>query len=671
MNRFILGSLLLIGIAQSAFAESLTYPDLVDRLANLESLAILPQKGEQGMQWSSYDRKSRIDPASGKYLEWDANGDGEGIIRKEGGKSVLAEMKGPGCIWRIWSAAPKSGHVRIYLDGEPMPAVDLPFTSYFDGRTKPFVQSAMVHTVARGCNNYTPIPFQKSCKIVADGDWGLYYQFVYSVFPEGTTVPTFKMELAESDLAALARVNRRLSECGPSRAPGAPAAARGKLGTGNAQSQASLTGPSAITCIRVKPSITNPTNALNALRALVLKIRWDGESEPAVWSPVGDFFGSAPGINPYRSLPLGMDPDGWWYCNWFMPFAKSAEISFLNEGTPDASLEYEVFTAPIKANSSSLGRFHAKWHRDVLPTAEPERAIDWTIMKAKGSGRFAGVALHIWNPRGGWWGEGDEKFHVDGEPFPSTIGTGSEDYFGYAWCDPALFQNAFHNQTRNDGNNRGHVSVNRWHIADNVPFHTSFDGYIEKYYPNSRGTLYAAVAYFYLSAEGTDPIGPTPLAQRAGYWTPVETYKVPGVIEAERLKILSKTAGEPQEQDLTGFGENQWSKDTQLWWTGAKPGDHLELGIPVEKAGRYRILARLTKARDYGIFELAIDSKAPVGPVDLYNQHVVPSQIVDLGVHELVQGQHVLSAKVIGSNPSAVKAYMFGIDYIKLEATRD
>lgn len=32
-----------------------------------------------------------------------------------------------------------------------------------------------------------------------------------------------------------------------------------------------------------------------------------------------------------------------------------------------------------------------------------------------------------------WWGEGDEKFFVDGEKFPSSFGTGSEDYIGYAW----------------------------------------------------------------------------------------------------------------------------------------------------------------------------------------------------------------------------------------------
>ena len=88
--------------------------------------------------------------------------------------------------------------------------------------------------------------------------------------------------------------------------------------------------------------------------------------------------------------------------------------------------------------------------------------------------------LHVWNPRGGWWGEGDEKFFVDGEKFPSTFGTGSEDYFGYAWCDPHLFQRPYHAQTMTQMN-KGHQSVLRWHITDNVPFETSFEGCIEKY----------------------------------------------------------------------------------------------------------------------------------------------------------------------------------------------
>ena len=140
---------------------------------------------EKTAQFSSYDRASRYDEAAGKYIRWDANGDGDGFIRKEEGKFVFAEMTGPGCIWRIWSAAPKAGHVRIYLDGDASPAVDLPFADYFSGKQAPFTRPAIVHTVSQGCNNYTPIPFQKSCKIVADQNWGAYFHFGYTTFPTG------------------------------------------------------------------------------------------------------------------------------------------------------------------------------------------------------------------------------------------------------------------------------------------------------------------------------------------------------------------------------------------------------------------------------------------------------------------------------------------------------
>src|SRR5579859_1208613 len=87
-----------------AAEHALTYVDLVRRLTDLQQLAVLPQPGENCAQCSSYDRRSRYDATTGKYVNWDANGDGDGIIRKEGDQLVLAEMNGPGCIWRIWSA---------------------------------------------------------------------------------------------------------------------------------------------------------------------------------------------------------------------------------------------------------------------------------------------------------------------------------------------------------------------------------------------------------------------------------------------------------------------------------------------------------------------------------------------------------------------------------------
>ncbi len=267
------------------------------------------------------------------------------------------------------------------------------------------------------------------------------------------------------------------------------------------------------------------------------------------------------------------------------------------------------------------------------------------------------------------WGEGDEKFFVDGEKFPSTFGTGSEDYFGYAWCNPSLFQNAYHNQTHNDGNNKGHVSVNRWHITDNVPFHTRFEGDIEKYYPNQRPTLYASTVYWYLAPGGNDPYRPVPVTERVGYCTPVQNFKVKGALEGESLKVLSKTGGNPQEQDLTAF-QGQWSNDAHLWWIEAKPGDKLELALPVSRPTRYKISMQFTKAPDYGIVQLYLDGQKLGDQLDLYHNSVIPTGAVDLGTSQLSSGEHKLTVEILGANEKAIKSYMFGLDYVKLEAVK-
>ena len=108
------------------------------------------------------------------------------------------------------------------------------------------------------------------------------------------------------------------------------------------------------------------------------------------------------------------------------------------------------------------------------------------MLTTAGRGQYCGVMLHVWNPEGNWWGEGDEKFFVDGEKVLSISGTGTDDYLDYAWRGRylLLFAKSYYAQTIAEGKapvsgkerdlaNRGHISVNRWHLADNVPFQQS------------------------------------------------------------------------------------------------------------------------------------------------------------------------------------------------------
>ena len=212
MTRVFLVAIIGLLASPTWAAQSFRYSDLVSRLTDMQQLAVLPEAGERCAQWSSWDRASKWDEQAGKFVGWDANGDNNGMIRAEGDSFVMAEMDGPGCIWRIWSAAPQAGHVRIYLDGSETPAVDLPFAGYFDLQNEPFVYPSLVYDAASGKNCYVPIPYAKSCKVVADKDWGAYYHFVYTTFPKGTVVPTFSRAMSGRDRLALAVADKYLSE---------------------------------------------------------------------------------------------------------------------------------------------------------------------------------------------------------------------------------------------------------------------------------------------------------------------------------------------------------------------------------------------------------------------------------------------------------------------------
>ncbi len=680
---WILGLLLFLISLGARANEELTYTDLVKKLTDLEGLAALPQPGEKCAQWSSYDRLSAYDVSKEQYIRWGANGDGTGYIREENGAQVIAEMDGPGCIWRIWSARPEKGHVKIYLDGQPNPVVDLPFSDYFNLKNPPFIYPSLVHTTSSnpttsGYNSYIPIPYQKSCKIIAEQGWGRYYHINYSTFPKGTTVPTFQGNLSSSETAALKEVDEYLS----SKLGSDPVGKRKgeitevkkvTIQPGETSNILSFKGGRAITTLKIKMPTTNREDECFALRELALKITWDGNKEPSVWTPLGDFFGTAMGIHHYRSLPMGMEEDGF-YSYWYMPFQKSALLEITNDGDVPRQLEVKVTHAPLSRPIEEFGRFHAKWHRDAFLLEDPDRWPDWPFLLTKGRGRFVGLMLHVWNPKGGsapelkegsfWWGEGDEKFFVDGEKFPSTFGTGTEDYFGYAWCSPELFQNAYHNQTLGSFN-CGHVSVNRWQITENVPFQTSFDGIIEKYFPAKRPTHYASVAYWYLAPDGMDPYPTCQVSERTGY------YDTTGALEGENLPVMNRTNGIVEIQDMRNRqGASPWSGGAQLWWWGTKPGDQLTLEFPVRKTGKYELKAQFTKGRGYGVAQLSVDDSKINDPVDLSDTKPalpLPNGWISLGTFSFKEGNHKLMIEMLHANDEPKKEKMFGLDSLKLE----
>ena len=690
----------------SAKAETLTYPDLVSRLTDLEHLATLPPSGEKTALASSYDRKSQYDAATDKYIDWGANDDGRGFIREEGDTVVLADIQGAGCIWRVWSAAAGNGHVKFYLDGSTTPAIDVPFKSLFDPGNGPFPYSNLVYPVSGmvgatsrfvpGANCYVPICFAKSCKIVGDKakppdagstGWGKYFQATYTVFAPGTHVPTFKLPLSAEDDAALKEADAKEAHAGENFfgpyeskktdtahltvAPGVLAVAFDAKGEG------------AITALKVKLDLPKDDEAQRKLlRQLTIRMTWDGEKKPAVWAPLGDFFATVGGTAPFSSLTTGLLEDGTFYSYWYMPFAREGKIEIGNDGGSPVPLTVSVDHAPLTKPVSEFARFHAKWHRDAFNPTRKDRFPDWTMLTTQGTGRLVGVLLHVWNPEGGWWGEGDDKFFVDGEKFPSSFGTGSEDYFGYAWSSGNRFIKPRHGQPLAEGN-LGHEVDYRWHLSDQVPFQTSLDADIEKYQPDAPTRtpwnaydLYACTAFWYLASGGVDPYDEQGVDQRVGYWTrPVPKYTEPGVIEGESLKCVHVPAFDhyPGVNNLGPRQPGLLSNDCALFWTTDHgPGnEHLELGLPVAATGKYKILVRFVKGDRFGIVQLSLDGNKLGEPYDAFdkngsNDKIVASDPVDLGTVDLTAGQHVLGVVIPGKNAAMSPGGLtVGLDYIK------
>ncbi len=478
-------SLLLGSLWSAADAPPVTTESLLRQMSSLSGLAEFPDPPFVCRQFSSYDRASKS-PAE----DWFANHDRGHFLRVEerDGRSehVMMDAAGPGAVVRIWSANPE-GTLRVYLDGAEKPALVAPMQELLGGGTagfpKPFAGER-----SRGWNLFFPIPYARSCKITSDkGDF--YYHVNHHTYPQGTAVETF-------DAAKAAALS--LPELGPPNAAGRETRKVGLKLEPGARENIRLEGARALSSMKLTAAAENLEQAL---RAVLLRIRFDGEE--TVVAPLGDFFGSAPGINPYQTLPLAMAADGAMRCSWFMPFRREAEISFINSGSTPVALTGELAVEPCEWTERTM-YFHAKWRASWDHPTRP--FVDWNYMTASGRGVFVGASFSIDNPVKEWWGEGDEKIYVDGEKFPSHFGTGTEDYYGYAWCWPGLFTHPYHSQSRCDGpDNYGRTSVNRFHFLDSIPFTRDFRFDMELWHWHESCAVNLAVTtYWYAMPGGGD-----------------------------------------------------------------------------------------------------------------------------------------------------------------------
>jgi hypothetical protein len=223
-------------------------------------------------------------------------------------------------------------------------------------------------------------------------------------------------------------------------------------------------------------------------RALVLRVYWDGQASPSIECPLGDFFacgwGTAAGGGSsgfVNSLAVCVNPGSALNCYWEMPFRRRCRMTVENIGFQAANLFYQIDYA-LADVPEHCAYLHAQFRR-VNPL--PYKSVYTIIDGVRGRGHYVGTYLAWGVNNGGWWGEGEIKFYLDGDgEHPTICGTGTEDYFCGSYnfeADGATgkryqeFSTAYAGLSqvvRPDGLYRSQqrFGMYRWHIPDPIRF---------------------------------------------------------------------------------------------------------------------------------------------------------------------------------------------------------
>ncbi|MEL7499787.1 MAG: glycoside hydrolase family 172 protein [Planctomycetota bacterium] len=612
----------------------ITTESLLREMADRDALARFPEPAFRALQASSYDRASE-DPAG---PAWTANRDFSQFVREEtrNGKTeyVLLDDEGPGAVVRIWMTWAgrfgkpfSNGTMRLYIDDMSEPIFEAPATEFIDGGPEGnglFGQAPLAYGVSmqtphsrRGHNLFAPIPYAKRCKItyqtdLEEDDTGrikesLYYHIGYRKYDPTVRVESFSVDRWNALKSVRQQVASQLNGETATANVDVVSEKSIELKPGERFSKKLPAGS------RVIRSIALDASKLSAqsLRSTILELSFDGKR--TVQAPVEGFFASGYRPKPFQTWMNGCTPGLGLESRWTMPYEQTARIELWNVSDQTVVIPaLTIQTSEWSWDDRSL-YFHANWQTDrglstgITKTQDRRDGVkDLDFLDANGRGVLVGDSMTLYSGAARWWGEGDEKIFVDDEQFPSHFGTGTEDYYGYAWCRPETFSKPFHAQPVGRGALLGGLVVNtRIRSLDAIPFRKSIDFDMELWHWSKTKVNYARTVFWYgdaaAKASGSNiEFASRPVALRDTDVTQAVNFK--DAVEGESARVVSVSGGSVEEDRYTLFG---WSGGSQLLWKDAKPGDKLVLEFSKWPAKSCDLI--YTIGPDYGEAKLTVE----------------------------------------------------------------
>lgn len=356
------------------------------------------------------------------------------FLRMDTDELVLLDERGPGAIVRAWMTTgdgfsadfPADLRLRVRLDGNPIPAVDLPVPQWFDGSTWPFVPPLVGDRVsAAGAGfSYVPIVYRTGAVVTLVGPEAsidanrIWYQFNVQRHARPTTMTSG----VPNDIAQWID----FAQTPPGDYPW-PAALTWQtestvIGEGTTQLLFEHTGPDTMLAMRIRPS--------DSTHGASLIVQMDIDGDRRVDLPLDALFGfdNADEV-AQRSLLHGVDDDGYAYLFLPAPFHTSMRLALRQaEGAGDAQVDYAIALSgmPPPAGALSLA---ARQHNTCIAGGRDDE--DLALLDVTGRGRWMSLATRQHNLafNNANYLEGDERVYVDGSPHPAWHGTGNEDFY--------------------------------------------------------------------------------------------------------------------------------------------------------------------------------------------------------------------------------------------------
>ena len=595
---------------------------------------------------SSYDRTGGNDDGfSGTYS----------FVRREPAGLVLADLQGPGYIYRIWTPTPTDDIMEFYFDGEKTPRLVIPFRELFSGQVFPFV-SPIVGAGAGGFYCYLPIAFKKSCQVIMKAERVQFYQINYALYSRQTRIDSFQPNFSVQEKEHLQKAVRLWSSAGQdisSYITGAQDTVKilamdRTVSTRESVVLYDLAQPGRILGLRIGPAHAFADKA----RSMVLRIFWDGEQQPAVRCPLADFFGASWGEPAITSLLVGTR-DNTDYVYFPMPFDRSARIEVQSE---DPAAE------PVRIHAellfSSRGRekdeckFYVTWHRENPTTlGQP-----FTFLTTTGRGHLVGCILQAQGMESGStpFFEGDDQTWLDGKL--AIHGTGSEDFFNGGWYDvPDRWEtrksfpvSGCPDYIKPLGRSAGY----RLMITDAYAFRDSIRHLIE-HGPEKNNILtdYCATTFFYALEKPLLKRDFPPLPERKvldfrqikfvpGWNVPLHAFSLQNT-------TLAKKSCRMADREIRYFHVH--ADDQDMF---GQPFVAFDFNLP--EAGSYQINVQAILDSAQAIVQLFRNETALGGQIDLFSDRRKLSDLLPLGQVALQAGNNTLYFKLMGKNAKAV-----------------